>query len=817
MQSRRGAQDTADARREWGLRPWAWVHRIFSDLRFSVRSLCRARRFTVTVLATLVLGTGVSTLIFELTDLGYFMESPFPNPEQLYYVGRNGGKQTTGEYTFDFLLEGYQATGVFQSYAGLKWQTGNLVVGGEPVATAVAFISSDAFRTLGIRPALGRDFAASEFREGANDVIVISDAFWRHQFNARPDVLGQTVTIDQTACTVVGVLGGAQAYPPHFLAGVYRPLVLKTGPVNELMGRGLEVIARLKPGVSPKTAVAALATVPNPPLPAWAVDYLADQKPTLTGLSEETRTPKEWILLAAAAMLYAIACLNATNLMLIRLLGRRRELSIRLAIGGSRWQVLTLLAVESLGLALVASALVLGAAKGLFPAVIAFLTADNSAVYNDYWDWPTLVSIAGASAVASIAVLVLPALHLYRTEINLGLKDGGQILGEGRGGRRVRSVLVVCQTAFAVILLVGTGLMVRTFEKAHQVDLGFDPVGKVKVSVLLPESYVLKPEARLQLFERLRQRLGELPGVRRASYSQDSLFVGGFWGSAQVQMADGSYEVSSASFVSSDLQETAGLRLKEGRWLSGKRGTVEAVINETLAKARFGDRDPVGLSFKFKAAGDTSFYVVGVVRDVRETVRTTPGMHFYLPDWAFPLNINTLVLRLDKDPKKEFAGLVRRAIYQVDPRLIGSDVASIDDIVDNSMWAERYAYRVLKVLAGIALGLTVVGLYSVVAFDVNSRMPEFGVRATLGAQASDLRRLVLSRGLAATALGTFLGVVGGAVLTRFMQAILFETGAVDPWVTAGVVLLLISTSAAACWIPAQRASRVDVAKLLRSE
>jgi putative ABC transport system permease protein len=458
------------------------------------------------------------------------------------------------------------------------------------------------------------------------------------------------------------------------------------------------------------------------------------------------------------------------------------------------------------------------AARWLFPPLFVLITGSEAAHYGSYCNWANLVFIAGFSVLACMAVVLVPAWRLFKVDLNTTLKEGGAAPGESRRMARLRGALVVLQAALAVILLAGTGLMVRSFAKLQHVDLGFAPTGVVKVRIAFPKGYDLKPEPRLQLFERLQQRLATIPGVRGVSFGQDSLLIGAFTGTTQLlQMSDGAYKTIAGSFVTADFQKTAGLTLKRGRWLSGKRGVYEVVINETLARTRFGDEDPIGKSIKLLVSGDRGYPVVGVVRDVRETVRSPAGMRLYMPHWWYPPNINSLVLRLDQDPGKEFAGVVRRAIYEFDPKLIASNVSSINDAVGNSMWAERFAFRMLKGLSAIALVLAVVGLFSVMVYAVNSRMKEFGVRLALGATPEDLHRLVLTRGLATAAIGIIAGTAAALGLTRFMQSLLFETTPSDPLVFVGVGAVMLAAAALACWLPARRATKVNPVEALRAE
>lgn len=798
-------------------RGFVWLEQVFKDAGFAVRSLSRARGFTFTVLTMLVLGIGIATVVFDLTAWILVFSQPYPHPEQLYLLGFKDKRSPSNPYQCALQFQAYQEqTDVFSEYAAVTHAPANVVVEGEPVVVNLTGVSIDCFRTLGVKPVLGRGFLAEEFRPGANNVVIISDLFWRRNFRAAPDVLGRQLLVNQQPCTVIGVLAVAESFPPTFDGDVFQPGDFNVDPGNPLTP-AVFIIGRLKPGVSPDQARAALASVKLPPLAPWATAFFADWQPILLRPTDVARPETFWVMAIAAALLYAIACLNAMNLMIVRLIGRRQELSIRLALGGTRWQIARLLVIESACLALVASLAVLVAARFLFGPLFMLIMHAEAVRYQSYWDARTLACIATLGLLACFAVVAAPILRLWRTEISPGLKDGSAAAGVSPTVGLVRALLVIFQAAFAVVLLAGAGLMVRSFERLHRTDLGFDPTGRVKTTISFPSGYNLKPEARLQLFARLQERLAAIPGVRNVSFGQDSLLVGGFGGTAQLLMPDGTYQPVAGNFVGADFLKTSGMVLKKGRWLSGKRGEFEAVVNETFAKTRFGDEDPIGKSFKLLVSGDYATPVVGVVRDVKETVRSTPGMRFYVPNWVYPPNISTLLLRLDRDPGKEFAGLVRHAIYQFDPRLIATQVSSISEIVSNEMWAERRAFTILKGLSVIALALAVVGLFSVIAYTVDSRTKEFGVRMALGARPADLHRLVMKQGLTTAAMGVAGGIAGALALTRFMQSLLFETTPYDPPVYVAVALVLLAAAAAACWLPARRAARVDIAKLLRTE
>lgn len=796
---------------------YAWLEQLVADVRFSVRSLCRARGPSLTVLVTLILGIGVTTGVYELTSWIIFNKSPYPHVEQLFAIGFKDKVGQSSYYRPGLFLRLYQEqTTVFADLAAVEHPTVNIVIDGQPVAEHVANVSEHAFPMLDIQPNLGRTFLPGEFKPGGNNEVVINYRFWRKYYNLDPGVLGKTILINHDPCVIVGVLSKRTSLPNNFYGDLFRPLVLRNDPTN-IFDQEMNVIARTKPGITREQAAAALATLKLPHMPKWADNYFDGQVSTLTMLTEMNRRDAWWVMLAAGVFLYAIACLNATNLMLIRLLDRRRELSIRFAVGASRRHVIQIVAIEGLLLTLTACFIVTLIARWVFPRVFAFLHNDDVVNYDRvYWDWHSFAPVLGLGIFACLAATTVPVLRLLGTDINSGLKDGGPSMGEGRRTGRVRSAFVILQASFAVILLTGTGLMIRSFDKLRQVDLGFDPVGKVKVWVIEPEGYQLKPDAHLELFERLKARVSHLPGVRGVSYGQDSILSGASFGGAELKMADGTFRPVAANFVSADYQETVGFVMKRGRWLSGVKGVNEVVVNETLARTRFPNRDPIGETIQMKDS-DRPSPIVGVVKDIRQDMRSSSGMMVFWPAWEYPPNVQSLVLRMDQDPKKEFSALVRRAIYQVDPNIVVSWVTSIDQQVTDSMWSENYALGVLKGLAAIALGLTAIGIFSVIAYTVDSRMTEFGVRLALGATPSELNSLVMRRGISATAAGIAIGLMGAAALTRFMKSMLYETTSFDPLVYAGVALILLMAAVAACWLPARRAARTDVMRLLKSE
>ena len=791
---------------------------MLSDLRYAARSLSRAYGFTLVVVLTLALGIGAAAAIFSMADWILFRSDPYPEKSRLFVLGAKSKDVPAFPFTYGYRFQAYQTlAGVFSEFAAFKHDNSvNVLLKDEPVPSSIQRVSADCFQTLGQTPTLGRGFLPGEFRAGADNVVVISHSFWQGHFGGGPDVLGREIQIGDQFCKVVGVLSADASFPIYANGNVFRPLILTVDP-SKPWDSMMFVIGRLKTGVTQQQATAAMAGIKVDLAPAVAANF-ATKEPALIKLDDLKKIfhPEiYWVLVGAVGFLYAIACLNATNLMLVRVLGKRRELSIRLAIGGGRWQIVRLIAIESLGLSLVAGAAGIMVAHWFFPVLLnlgsyGFGTGDFGSL-----SWRMLGVMVGLTVFTSVLVVAAPVVRILKANLNDGLKEGGMALGESRRLGQMRSILVVLQAAFAVVLLVGAGLMVRTLAKLRHVDLGFDPAGKVKVQVNIPDGYRAEKEDRLLLFQQLQQKLAVLPGVRTVSFGTDALF-GYNHETMKMRLQDGTETDIERDEVSPEFLQAAGLTVVRGRWLPAKRNEgAEVVINETLAKKRFGNEDPIGQMITM--VNDRPWQVVGVARDIRQTVRSAPGMHVYCSDWWWPPNLSALLIRLDRDPDNAFESVVRRAVYDFDRRLIIWNVLPVNGWIYAELHMEQLTFSVLKVLAGMALALAVVGLFSVLAFTVDRRMSEFGVRLALGATPADLARLVLKRGIMLAAVGVAAGTAGALALTRFLQSLLFETAPFDPLVYLAVAVVLLAAAAASCWFPARRAAHVDIARLLRAE
>ena len=798
---------------------------MLSDLRFAFRTLARNRSFTLVTVLTLALGIGSAASIFSVADWILFRANKFPT--DVYLIGGKSSQNAFLPVRWDFMFRAYaEQCGGLADYAKGAYMSGNVVIGGQPVGTGWLGVSANFFAVLDLAPALGRGFLPGEDVEGADQVVVVSHQFWQRRLGGSADVLGRKIIVGSAVCTVVGVLREAQVLPVYFYNDVYRPLTYRVDPQAPWVPQ-MFLLGRLRPGVTRAQAASALAAV-KPDVPAFLRQSFGDDRAVLSSLTEVNKVMRPeiyWVLIGAVGFLYAIACLNASNLMLVRMLGQRRELSIRLALGGGRWRIIRLLTVESVTLAVLASLAGLLVANWLFPLLLS-AAGNPGTVARDWTSWTLGWRVggvmAGLTVTTSLLIVLIPAGCILRTDISAGLKDGGAALGESRGLARLRGSFVVLQAAFAVILLAGAGLMIRTFQQLRQVDLGFDPAGKAKVQIGFPADYPGGNEQRLARLREIAAELQRLPGVRAVGFGQDLLLPGYYYATHTVAgTEDRPVKFALATFAIG-YQEASGLPLKAGRWLDKSNGN-EIMVNEAFARACWPGRNPVG-QFVRPAGGNGNaanewkgWLVVGMVGDIRVSLREAPNLYAYGPESWAPANMGTFIVQLTRDYDEAFSGAIRRNLYAFDPRIVVAQILPLSQVRDNQLWTERLADSVLKVLAGIALLLTIVGVFSVLAYTVDRRMGEFGVRMALGASRRDLMDLVMRRGVLLTLLGLALGLGGTFALTRFIKSLLFETSAQDPRVLAAVAAILLVTSVLACVLPARRATRVDITRLLRSE
>jgi putative ABC transport system permease protein len=810
-------------------RGWAWAEQTVKDFRFAARSLAKSPGFTLAVVATLAIGIGATTAIVSYARPILFPRIPYVQPERMVVVTNPDvtGSQPENPYPFfsyssRFVFFRESATS-FAALGASRFDQMNLVVHDDPAAAYVSWVTTDYLALFGATVEHGRLFLPEEYRSDSGDVVLLSWAIWQKRFGADPSIVGQDIFLGGKARRVVEILS-MQFSPSNYFsaADVYLPDSPSPTPMA-LPFQWFQVVGRLKPGITIEQARAELARL-HPPVPTMDSAYLESINPRIVPLVAYYQTDQNyvyWVFIGAVGFLYAIACSNAVSLMLARTVGRRRELGVRLAMGGSHWQIIRLLLIESLVLATVAGFIGILIAQWGYWALMSRHPHQASTTAIQIWalNLPTLATVAAVSMLTSLLVVLVPALRIKHTQLSDALKEGAGSLGDSRRLQRLRSGLVVIQAALAVAMLAGAGLTLRSFWRLERVKLGFDPANKLAVTGFLPDN--ITQDVFLRLTARFRDDIARLPSVAEATYS--GILPMADFASPWTIKIDGRPELGeiqvSSNRVSPEYFGTLGLPVLAGRGFAGMRPSDPpvAMINETAARRYFGSTSPIGKRLDLDRWG--KWEIIGVVGDVREVGRRMEiRPQIYYPFWQPPVVTSSFIelVRLASAPPLGLEAMIRRAAYAAEPRLI-VNVRYLADNARQDVQNERDAMLILQVLSALALVLAATGLFAVMAYAVAQRQREFGVRMALGAAPGDLLRLVMRRGLVLAATGAVFGLGAAWGLSRFLQSVLFETSPHDPMIYVAVAAILLSVAGAACWLPALRATRVNPVEALRAE
>jgi putative ABC transport system permease protein len=719
------------------------------------------------------------------------------------------------------------------SFAGLATERPahslNLVVNGETFGIFAGEVTADFFAVFGLQPELGRGFLPAEFANGSGDVVILTHRVWRERFNGDPGIVGRDIEIGERMRRVVGVMPESLRMPAGFGGDVLLPIDLRPEwpperpiPWNRLFVMG--AFGRLKPGVTRAQAQAELEVLAKANS-EW-MHYAPGETTRISSLTSarfpSARSRMFEVFLGAVFLLYAIACSNAANLILVRSLLRRRELAVRMALGGSRWRIVRLLLIETL---LLAAA---GGAAGLFVAdwcwsistpLLPWETLAWIDVVHHVIDGPTLCLTAVMSGVTCGLVTIIPAWRVTRASVNETLKEGSGSFGDSRRLGRLRNGFVAIQAALAVVLLVGAGLMMQTFVRLENTGVGFEPANLLYVDVRLPNG--ISPEACWDDSARFSEQLARIPGVGRVALADADPLLGAGGGSVTIEDRPERGEIRcSFSVISADYFSTTGIPVRAGRGFVGlKEGDPRVVVvNASLARRCFGTENPIGK--RLVDDEKKTMEIVGVVGDVRDwEPQAVPPSRCYLPIRQVPDTASYLgvVLQLSAAPGPKFEETVRRTAFAVDPRIVVTRLSKLEDEVYGRVELERGAVALLKAVSALAVVLAAVGLFAVMAYAVAQQQREFGVRMALGATPENLQWFVLGRGLRLAMLGIAVGLGAAWGLTRFLQSLLFETNPHDPLIYGVVAIGLLGVAALACWLPARHAMKVDPLVALRAE
>jgi predicted permease len=794
------------------------------DVRTSLRGLLRAPMLSLTIIATVGLGIGATTVIFSAVNAALLRPLPYPDPERLVRIYTD-----TPPFWFRFSLVDYLALQEQQTHFQLvtAYTDRPMAFSDGVVAERLRgrVVAPTYFSLLGIEPLVGRDFRSDDSRLGTPPVVIVSHGFWQQRLGGRPDVIGATVRIDGADHALAGVLpprtGPLEQGLDLFVAGQW-PAPQRKGPFF------YTVLARLGPGTDRAAAERELREINRRIFPLWKASY-QDDKATWSMMDLKRHVIGDvgtiaGLALAAVALVWLIACANASSLLVARVTSRRRELAVRSALGASRWRVIRHLLVESsllaLGSAVVGIAIAWVGLEVLRSAGPAYFPRTREAGL----DGAVLWLLAGVTAGSAMLFGLIPALHGTGEGMDSTLRSSGRSATGSSSVRRLRAILVGAQFAIATPLLVVAGLLLASLDELRRVDLGFDSRNVLTASIQLPTSQYSEPPRIIGFYDELQRRLERLPGVVGVAYAdgRPPNDVGNFnnFDLEAFPAAPGqSQPVTPWVAVSPEYFGLLGLELLEGRLLvkeDVRDDRIEyVVVDRAWARRFFPNGSAVGK--RFREGGCTACEwttVVGVVSEVKYAGLDQPdlGTVYTLLDSS----TRNVLFRTSIDPV-ELIPAVRRAVRELDPTLPVSSIATIDELIARSLQTPRSLSVLVGSLAGVALVLSVIGIYGVMTYYVQQHLKEIGIRLALGGRPGNVLRLILRQGLTIVIAGIVVGLVSAFFVTRLMSTLLFGVEAIDPVTFAGTGAFLLAMALIGCLVPAHRAMALEPAAVLRNE
>jgi predicted permease len=792
--------------------------------------------FTAVVVMTIALGIGANVALFSVVNGVLLNPLPFPQPDQLVTLDQSKPNFETGAIPYPNFRDLQKENQTFSSMAISRGFGFSLIGTGEAERVSARLISADFLSVLDVKPALGRSFAPGEDEAGAGPVVMISADLWQRKFGAAQDVVSKSLILDDKSYTIVGVV------PPNFSlfrgTDVYVPIGQWNNPALKVRsaGLGLHGIGRLKPGVTIAQAQADLNSVMGR-LATTYPDTNRGNGAKVSALKERMIGgigPTLWMLLGAVGFVLLIACVNVSNLLLARSTGRTREFAIRAALGAGRWRLLRQSLTESMLLALAGGGLGLVVASWGTNAALAVLPTTLPRAGEVGLDRRVLIFTVAISLLTGILSGIAPALKTSRWRLSETLKEGGRGASVARG--RAQGILVAVEMALALVLLIGAGLMIRSLSALWTVDPGFRPDNVLTFSLSLsPSMRTTSPEATRAALRELSDQLSSTPGIRAVSFSagaiplqgEDDLF---FWVDGQPKPASQS-EMNMALVyrVEPGYLTAMGIPLKQGRFFNNQddeRSLSVVVIDEVFARKFFGGSDPIGK--RIRQDGQDPQQIVGVVGHVKQWSidsddEQTLQAQLYEPFRQFPddamrgLSAGVGVVMLANGSAPASFDSIRRVVQEQNKENVVSRAQTMNEVIAGSLAQQRFSMILLDAFAVVALLLASLGLYGVISYLVGQRRHELGIRLALGAQRTDVLRLILKHGMKMALGGVVLGLVAALGLTRLLSKMLYGVSTTDPATFAVITVLLTTVALLACFIPARRATKVDPMVALRYE
>ena len=808
------------------------MQNLLQDLRFAFRLLAKSPGFTAIAILTLALGIGANTAIFSVVNGVLLRPLSFRDPSQLVIVAEKSPFPTIST-SYQNFVDWRDQSRSFESMEGTRSTGLSLTGAGDPELLTARMATAGLFSLLGVEAREGRTFLPEEDKAGSAPVVLLTYGLWQRRFGGSREIIGKPITLDSRPYTVVGVLPpGFQLLQP---ADVFVPFVpwAVTLPDDRNWHPGIIAIARLKPGVSREQARTEMMGITKR-LELQYPDYNTGTSADVVGLQEQlvqNVRPALILLLGAVSLVLLIACVNVANLLLARASSRGREVAIRTAMGAGRGRVVRQLLTESILLSLGGGLLGIFFAWASLGPLLKISAGSVPQVVPIELDRSVLVFTFIVSLITGLFFGLVPALRTAKLDLRETLNEGSRGSTSGPGHHRLRGVLVASEIALAVLLLVGSGLLLRSFSRLQDVPPGFQADHLLVADIPLSQTAYSKPEQRYQFFDRLVERAKALPGVRSAGAASFLPVSGGgsvihFNITGHPPKTPHDYVAAGYRTVTPNYLETLGVPLLRGRMLTpgdNDKAPAVVVINASMAAKYFPNENPLGKRLQLGATPDKdvpTMEIVGVIGDVRPGLGVDPQTEMYLPyrqaDLILPVFQLSVVLRTAADPQLQTAAL-RSALGEIDPNQPLVRVRTMEENMAATVAQPRFRTWLIGIFAAVALVLAAVGVYGVMSYTVTQRTNEIGIRVTLGAQPEDVFKAIVGEGLRLALAGVAIGTVAALALTRLLQSFLFGVSAYDPITFLGVAMLLTTVAAAASFFPARRATLVDPIVALRYE
>jgi putative ABC transport system permease protein len=808
------------------------MFRVVQDVRYAFRLLAKSPGFTAIAILTLALGIGANTAIFTVVNAVLLRPLPFQDPSRLVLVAEKSPYPTIST-SYQNWLDWRDQSHSFESVEAIRPSTIALTGGGQPERLTSQNMTAGIFPLLGVKAILGRTFLPEEDRSGGNPVVLISYGLWQRRFGGSREIIGENIDLDSQPYTVVGVLpSGFQLMFPADICLPFMPWA-RTLPDDRNWHPGIFAIARLKPGVTREQARSEMVGLTKRLEQQYPL-YNTGVSANIVGIQDQmvqNVRPALLLLLGAVAAVLLIACVNVANLLLARAASRSREVAIRTAMGASRGRIIRQLLTESVLLSLSGGLLgILMAVDALGP-LVKLASGSVPKVVTIALDYRVLIFTLAVSVLTGVFFGIAPALGTTKLDLRETLNEGSRGSTAGPGQHRMRGFLVAAEIAAAMLLLIGSGLLLRSFERLQEVPPGFQPDHLLAADLPLSLNAYAKPEQRFEFFDRLVERAQALPGVRSAA-AASSLPVSSGGGAIHFNIygrpPKSPHEFTAAGYftVTPHYFETISVPLLQGRFLAAsdtEKAPAVVVINATMARTYWPNESPLGKRMQLGALPENGvpwMEVVGVVGDVLQNLGNSPAAEMYLPyrqaDALLPVFQLSLVIRTVTEPHAAVSAL-RSAVAEIDPNQPLVNMRSMEENISTNVAQPRFRAWLIGIFAVLALVLAAVGVYGVMSYTVTLRTGEIGVRVTMGAQPLDVFRIIVGEGLRLALLGVGVGLVTALALARLLRGFLFGISAYDPLTFIGVSVILTVVAVAACYFPARRATLVDPLVALRYE